>query len=98
LKTPYDSLPFIPRIIAETIVNSPCSGRHATINEPLRLALTEEQKKQFCDESDERCAGAYASKFDWFMECVKAKGNKGRDTLHEFVNHWLDSYLSSLNK
>ncbi len=99
----YQDLPFVIHIMADTILQRPYSGKEAgelklssaeiSELEKRRLNLTEEQKYEFRRLCDARCKLAFDLKFSWFMKCVKAKGNLGRNKLFVFLTHWMAAYL-----
>src|SRR5271157_5691169 len=97
LKTSYDDLPFLPNLIAETICSQEYTGQEFSIGlmstkdcsviEAKRKALTKRQIDMFAERTDELCKGAYEAESKWFMDIVKAEGNKGRDQLYVWVRH-----------
>lgn len=102
-KTDYFDLPFLPNIIADTVCAREYkqqewsvglrSAREMAKIEALRLKMTQDQIDEFSNHCDEKCKMAYENENKWFMDIVKARGNKGRDQLYVFITHWLSAYL-----
>jgi len=102
-KTPFDKLPLIPSIVAEAVCGrvytciefSPELRPFADIErtEAARQKMTPEQVTEFAERCDEICRAAYEANRPWFLKCVHAKDNSGRDQLYVWVSHWLASYL-----
>jgi hypothetical protein len=100
----YESLPFLPNIIAETICSRPYTEQEysqalrsldrAAKVEALRQQMTPAQVREFAEICDARCKQAYEAGADWFMKCVKARGNRGRDQLYIWLTHWMAAYLN----
>jgi hypothetical protein len=101
---PYENLPFLPAMIAETVCGEEYTEQEwseglrdkerANKVEIKRQAMTPEQVEAFAAYVDERCKIAYELKADYFMKIVNAKGNRGLDQLYVYVRHWLVSWLS----
>lgn len=98
----YDQLSIVPHIVAHCVCGDVYNGDAisndypsfiATI-ESLRQEMTQEQRNEFIETVDKRCRFAYDSKIDWFVKIAKG-GNMGRDTLYDYVRHWLASYLNN---
>lgn len=102
MKTSFDDLPFLPSVIADTVCRQTYTGAELLDSIPLavakidgrRLLMTEDEIRQFAEDCDTRCRQAYGRKDRWFMKCVRAKGNAGRDQLYLFISHWLAARLS----
>ena len=102
-RTPYANLPLLPKVLAETVAGTPYiaieysdRNRPASLvakTEQRRQALTPDMVRQFADACDLLCRRAYAVRAAWFEKIARAKGNKGRDQLECWVNHWLSGYL-----
>jgi hypothetical protein len=102
---PYENLPFLPAMIAETVCGEEYTEQEYSEGlrnkeraykvEVKRQAMTPEQVEAFAKYVDERCKIAYELKADYFMKIVKAKGNQGLDQLYVYVRHWLVSRLST---
>ncbi len=102
-RTPYDNLPLLPIIIADTISIRPYTGiewsdkvrsaSHVDKIEALRRNMTDEQREAFANLCDKACRKAYDAKADWFLKCVRSKGNRGRNQLYAVISHWLSSFL-----
>jgi len=102
-RIPYENLPFLPAMIAETICGEEYteqeyseglrSKERAKRIEIKRQAMTPEQVEAFAKYVDERCKIAYELKADYFMNVINAKGNQGLDQLYIYVRHWLVSWL-----
>ena len=99
-KTPYDQLPLLPNLVAETVCATPYTGAEwrdggslpiAKI-EANRLAMTSEDIRAFADSCDERCRKAYDANAKWFLDCVK--NDTGRDQLYVWITHWLAAHLN----
>lgn len=104
-RTPYEDIAFLPYLMAETVCGQPYTGQEFSDQlrpgprqiekiEAARLAMTTEQIAEFAEHCDERCRGAYNKRMDWFMKCVRAKDNSGRDQMFVWIAHWLASYLT----
>jgi hypothetical protein len=99
----YSELELIPALIAEAVVNRPYTGDELSVAlrsqrtveavEAARQALTAEQRAEFVRQCDERCRAAYAHRADWFMKCVRARNNTGRDQLYLWCAHWLSAFV-----
>lgn len=104
----YDQIPFIPSLIASVVLETVYTGQDISIRlrnqrtvdqvESLRENMSEEDRDEFVRLVDNRCRRAYAAQAEWFMKCVNAKGDKGRDQLYIWVFHWLASYLHDHKK
>jgi hypothetical protein len=102
-KTPFDSLSLIPAIIAERVVQSvytcpelseKCKSQKQIAKiEALRQLLSPAQIREFSDRCEDICRSAYEANRSWFLECVKAKGNKGRNQLYIWISQEMVSYL-----
>jgi len=102
-KLPYENIALLPNLIAETVSNTVYRGQEwsegvrdssrIAMFEQHRLAMTVESRNEFCELCDARCKRAYEADAKWFMKCVNAQGNSGRDQLHVWLTHWLTSYL-----
>lgn len=102
-KTSYDNLPLLPHLMAEVVCTRVYTGYELSDRvrsaydvadkEALRQKMTAEDIAEFCELADKRCRAAYAADIDWFLECVEAKDNRGRDQLFVWLTHWLASYL-----
>jgi len=103
MKTPYDSLPLIPTIIADAVCGLPYTGQEISVHlrsasdvervESRRRAMTPEQRREFADLCEVRCRAAYKAEAEWFLKCVRSKTNAGRDRLYLWIAHWLTAYL-----
>ena len=101
---PYDDLPILPWLIAETTANRSYKGiewgpsvrdsRDVERTEFLRQKMTVQDIQDFADWVDKRCRLAYKKKVKWFMECTESKTNRGRDQMYVWISHWLCSWLS----
>ena len=89
----YEHLALVPSIVAEQVCLMPYSGPEQGNIENFRLNMPEESKKEFVQLCDQRCREAYNAESVWFMKCVKAKGNTGRDQLYIWLSHWLAAFL-----
>ena len=99
----YDDLPFLPQMIAETVCGQEYrmqeyseGNRSERLSAPIeekRKAMTPGQIEDFASQCDDRCREAYAARAKWFMDCVGAKGNAGRDQLYVWLRHWMVAYL-----
>lgn len=99
----YDKLPFLPELIASTVCGqiyrqqefSEGVRSQATIDrvEAKRLVMTPAQIEDFSEKCDAKCEGAFNAKAKWFMDCVKARDNSGRDQLYVWIRHWMVAYL-----
>ena len=102
-KTPYDMLPLIPTICAETVASQPYteqefseglrSGDRAAKVEAKRIVMTPEDIREFADLAERHCQQAYEADAKWFLECVNAPGDRGRNQLYAWLSHWLAAYL-----
>lgn len=102
-KVPYDRMPMVPAIIAETVCSQPYTGAewsegavsHAQISrvEIARQAMTQAQIGEFSDLCERKCKAAYEADAKWIVECVQATGSRGRDQLYIYMSHWLASYI-----
>jgi len=108
-KTPYERLALIPEIVAEAVCRYPYTGAEWSLQnrpsqkeiaevEDKRQVMTIEQEREFSDRCGARCRAAYERNAKWFMECVKAKGDRGRNQLYVWMSHWLVSYLNNSEK
>lgn len=101
----YDSLPLVAIIIADTVAGRPYTGSELSERsrspvevakiEALRQKMTHDQAREFAEICDARCMAAFEAKAKWFMDCVKAKDNRGRDQLYVWISHWLAAYLKA---
>ena len=101
----YDDLPFLPYLIAETVCEQEYKmqeysegmrvQREIEPVEQKRKAMNWDQIKAFASLCDARCREAYTAKAKWFMDCVNAKGNAGRDQLYVWIRHWMTAYLKT---
>jgi len=101
----YEELPFLPYLIAETICEQEYkmqeysegmrTQRDIEPVEAKRKAMTFEQIRDFGTKCDAKCRQAYEAKAKWFMDCVNAKGNAGRDQLYVWLRHWMVVYLKT---
>jgi hypothetical protein len=101
----YEALPFLPYLIAETICEQEYkmqefsegmrSEKDIAPVEEKRKAMTFEQIREFGTQCDARCRAAYTAKAKWFMDCVNAKANYGRDQLYVWLRHWMVAYLTT---
>jgi len=106
-KTPYEDLPLLPNIIAEAVCSQPYTGQEwsqglrsgdeITKIELARQQMTPDQVQDFANLCDTKCCLAYHLGAKWFLACVKAKNNYGRDQLYVWIRHWLASYLKDPN-
>ena len=104
-RTPYDHLPLMPSVVAETVLDEVYTGAEISVRsrydslvaktEAARLAMTPEQREEFVRLADAKCRSAYEAKGDFFMKIVRAKGNSGRAQLYMWIRHWLCSYLNN---
>ncbi len=108
-RTAYEDLPFLPNLLAETVCAQTYTGSEmgqrsslfcpsqSVIDktEEARLAMTPDQIREFSDLCDQRCKLAYEAKAEWFMKCVRATGNNGRDRLFMWLTHWMASFLKN---
>lgn len=104
-RTPYEDLILMPEVIADTVATSQYTGcemsdrircgSQVEKTEMLRSQMTREQRQEFVQAVDKRCRLAYEAKADWFIKCIRSKSNHGRDTLYNWVRHWLASYLNN---
>jgi hypothetical protein len=102
-KVPYDRIPLVPPIIAETICSQPYTGAECSEGalspsdiskvEIARQAMTQTQIREFSDLCEGKCRAAYEAGAKWMVERARAKGNRGRDQLYVYMSHWLASYL-----
>ncbi len=100
-KIPYGDLPFLPSLIARTTCGTTYTGEWMRNISPAEIAETESARQamtptqilEFEEMCDRRCRCAYNTEAEWFMRCVRAAGNKGRDQLYMWTAHWLASYL-----
>jgi len=102
-QTKYENLALMPDVIAETVTREVYTNKEwGTMQstsfgeeiEKLRLAMTPEQRKEFVEQVYERCRYLYESGVNpIFVKIFKSKSNWGRDTLYNFVRHWLAGYL-----
>lgn len=99
--TSYNDLQFLPTVIAKTVCETPYIGRETNNlsaefiaqTEAARQAMSVYNVEAFGEFCDRRCRMAYNTRASWFMRCVRAKGNKGRDILYMWITHWLAAYL-----
>lgn len=105
-KIAYENLPFLPTIMADAVCGRRYTGEEISSDhqdsreiekiEALRQKMTLEQIREFGDACDERCRQAYTRSAEWFIKCVKAKGNAGRDQLLDvWIPHWMAAYLKN---
>lgn len=104
-KTPYENLPLLPNLIAETVCGQPYemqewSPEHRSQSiidkvEAQRKAMSPEAIKEFAHLCDKRCLYAYEHKMKWFLDCVKAKDNRGRDQLYVYIRHWMTAFVDN---
>ncbi len=102
-KTPYDRIPLVPAIIAETVCSHLYTGAEWSVGtlsptdiskvEVVRQKMTPAQVREFADLCEQKCRAAYEANAKWMVKCAKAKSNRGRDQLYVYVTHWLASYL-----
>lgn len=101
-RTDYEDLALVPALIAETVCDRPyrsefsaklASPAEDARIERLRQKLTPKQIGDFVLLVDAMCRLAYEREVAWFMSCVRAKNNTGRDRLYLLATHWLHSYL-----
>lgn len=96
---PYDKLPLLPNILAETVCGEPYTGRELSNPagyyvkriEAARQKMTPDDVREFADLCDRRCRAAYEAGGKWFLKVVKAKDC--REQLKVWLIHWLASYL-----
>jgi len=104
-KTAYDDLHLVPTIIATTVADEPYTGSEMSSSrqsfvdkvEAYRAHMDRAEVDEFATYVDNRCRSAYEAGTDYFMECVSATGNKGRDQLHVWAKHWLASFICKKN-
>ena len=104
-RTPYDNLPLLPRVLAETVAGTPYAAieysdrnRPASLvakTEQRRQAMTPDMVRQFADACDHLCRSAYAVRAAWFERIARAKDSRCRDQLAVWMSHWLSGYLDS---
>lgn len=102
-QTPYEKLALLPNIIAEAVCARPYKGQEWSDQnrdpvrvekiEALRRQMTPDQIREFADLADARCRAAYGVRATWFVECIRAEGDAGRDQLAIWITHWLAAYL-----
>ena len=90
-KLPYDTIPLVPAIIAESVCSQPYTGAewskgalsHADISkvEIARQRMAQAQIREFADLCERKCRAAYEADAKWMMKCARAKSNRGRDQL-----------------
>lgn len=101
-KTPYDYLPIVPTIIADTVVgevytgsevsdHSRC-GRTVTAVEAVRSGLSMDERREFADLCEKRCRAAYEADAEWMLKIGRSKTDRGRDQLYVWIRHWLSAY------
>lgn len=101
----FHELPFIPAVIAETVCKQPYTGMELSERarpsqndidriEDLRQKMDNKLFGHFCALVHQMCFLAYDAKSEWFMKCVRAKDNRGRDQLYAWISHWLAAYLT----
>jgi hypothetical protein len=101
----YEQLHLLPHVIARAVCERPYTGQEFTPGmcpgdvikkiEVLRQAMTLERVAVFVDCVDARCRQAYQAESPWFLKCVRARGNRGRDQLYVWITHWLAAFLST---
>lgn len=101
----YDDLPFVPLLMAKLTAEQPYENETIETKwwgltrqqvqkiESMRSQMTTEDIDQFAKWVDSRCRLAYMVENSWFQRAVGYSGNKGRDTVYGFINHWLAYYL-----
>ena len=98
----YENLPFVPRVMAMSVCGQPYTGNELRNRldgdqiakvEAVRAHWTVEQVQAFVEKCDVHCRSAFAAKSPWFMFCVSAKGNGGRDKLYAWITHWMVAYI-----
>ena len=102
-KVPYDCLPIIPAMVAESVCRQPYTGAEWSVGvrdaatvariEAARQRMTMEQVRAFSDACERICRDAYAAGAKWFCQLALARGDIGRDQLYVWAGHWLASYL-----
>jgi hypothetical protein len=102
MPTTYDQLPLISAVLATAVCAEPYTG--AELSDPsaanvaaveaLRQRMTPAQVHEFAALADAGCRAAFDAKAEWFIYCVTARGNRGRDQLGVWISHWLAAYLS----
>ncbi len=103
--TPYDEIPLVPTIIADTVVSQPYTqaefspalrcGRAIARIEAARQTMTPAARREFADLCEARCRAAYESGARWMVKCARSKTDAGRNQLYVYISHWLAYYLSN---
>ena len=103
-KIPYDRIPLIPAIIAETVCHGPYTGSELSTQvrsasdvtwvEAARQKMSPADVREFSDLCEKACRYAYEHGAKWMVKCAAAKGTRGRDQLYSLVAHWLAAYLT----
>ena len=70
----------MPDVVAET-----CLGKR-------QHNLTADQRAWFVKHADAWTRWFHANDAEW-KRSLESEGNRGRDQLYVWVNHWLDAYL-----
>jgi hypothetical protein len=106
--TAYDDLALDPSLIATVVAETVYTGNEISVRmrsqrlidsvETRRKSMTPADRNAFAGYVDARCRAAYTAKATWFIKCVRARDNKGRDHLYTWVAHWLAFYCMSQTK
>lgn len=103
---PYDDIPVLPSIIAETVCSEVYTGQEWSLQrrpgiayieriEAARKAMTPEQVREFAGLADTWCHKAYEQRVSWMLDAAEAKDSSGRDSLYVFIRHWMVAYLTN---
>lgn len=90
MKLPYDRIPLIPTIVAETVAEQPLPGFSEL--EDQRQRLTPDEVREFVDLCEARCRASYEAN-GLMLQIAQMPGEAARDELAYWIRQWLVSYL-----
>jgi hypothetical protein len=90
VKIPYDQIPLVPTIVAETVARQPLQGLPKL--EKKRRRMTAEEVREFADLCEARLRASYANG-GVMLEIARLPGDQGRDELAYWVRFLLTLYL-----
>lgn len=99
----FHSYPLSPYIVAGNVLDEVYTGRE--VSNPTRVAEIEAARlrvvedygwrRRFSQDCSLRCELAYNAGEPWIVKIMRSKTNHGRDTLYNFIRHWLAAELLS---
>jgi len=84
--------PILPELIADRIFWEMAAFIKFKIKDNKLADELENRSKEFINLLVEKQDSLYQNSVDWRKK-MRSKGNKGRDTLYSFMQHWLSGLL-----